>query len=63
MIDKDDPITLEFEDDCLVLVGENVKAWSRIISKIVYDNCDLHYQSWSKVPHEMVKGLKEHVKV
>jgi hypothetical protein len=62
-IDKDGSLTLEFKDDCKVLVGENAEAWSRIISKIVYNHYDLHYQSWSKVPDEMVKGLEKCVKI
>jgi hypothetical protein len=44
-------------------VGENAEAWSRIISRIVYDHCDLHYQSLTKVPKEIVRGLEERVKV
>ena len=63
MIDKDGLITLEFDDKYRIPVGENAEVWSRIISKIVYDHCDLHYDSWSKVPDVMVKSLEEHVKV
>jgi hypothetical protein len=63
MIDKHGPLTLEFKDDCKVPVGENAEACLRIISKIIYNHCDLHYQSWKKVPDEMVKGFEEHVKV
>jgi hypothetical protein len=63
MIHKHGPFTLEFKDNCKVPVGENAEAWSRIISKIVYNHCDLHYQSWKKVLDEMVKGLKERMKV
>jgi hypothetical protein len=63
MVDKDGPITLEFKDDYLVPVGKNVEAWLRIISKIIYNRCDFHYQSWSKVQDEMVKSLEERVKI
>ena len=63
MIEKNGPLTLEFKDDYKVPMGENAEAWSRIISRIVYDHCDLHYQSWSKVPKEMVKGLEQRAKV
>ncbi|XP_059436606.1 uncharacterized protein LOC132169613 [Corylus avellana] len=54
-IDKDGPLTLEFKDDYVVPVGDNAGAWSRIISKIVLNHCDLHYQSWTMVPDEMGK--------
>jgi hypothetical protein len=63
MIEKNGPLTLVWKDDCKVPVGENAEAWSRIISRIVYDHCDLHYQSWTKVPKEIVRGLEERVKV
>jgi hypothetical protein len=63
MIDKDGPLTLEFKDDCKVPVGKNAEAWSRIISKIVYDYCDLHYHSWSEILDEIVKGLEKREKV
>ena len=63
MIDKHSPLTLEWSDKYLEPVGKNAETWSRIISTIVYDHCDLHYDSWSKVPDVMVKSLEEHVKV
>ena len=63
MIDKNGPITLQFNNKCRVPVDENAKAWSRIVSKIVYNHCDLHYSSWSKVLTEMVKNIEERVKV
>ncbi|XP_059441775.1 uncharacterized protein LOC132174086 [Corylus avellana] len=62
MIHKDGPLNLEFKDEYVVPVGDNFGAWSRIISKIVLDHCDLHYQSWTMVPDEMVKRLEEQVK-
>jgi hypothetical protein len=34
-----------------------------IVSKIMYNHCDLHYSSWSKVSNVMAKNLEEHVKV
>ena len=63
MIDKYGPLTLEWSNECRVPVGDNAEAWSRIISLIVHNHCDLHYDSWSKVPDAMVKGLEERVKV
>jgi hypothetical protein len=63
MIDKVGPLTSKFKDDYKVPMGENVEKWSRIISKIAYDHCNLYYQSWSKVPNEMVKGLEKCVNV
>jgi hypothetical protein len=63
MIDKNGPITLEFNNKCRVPVGENAEAWLRILSTIVYNHCDLHYSSWSKVPNGMVKNLEKRVKV
>jgi hypothetical protein len=63
MVDKNGPITLEFEDEYRVPVGENASLWSRMISTIVYNYCDLHYDCWTKVPAEMKRRLEEHVVV
>ena len=63
IIDKNGPLMLQFKNNCRVPVGENAQAWSRIVSKIVYNHCDLHYSSWSKVPTAMVRNLEERVKV
>jgi hypothetical protein len=63
MIDKHSPLTLEWSDKYLVPVDKNVETWSRIISTIVYDHCDLQYDSWSKVSDVMVKSLEERVNV
>jgi hypothetical protein len=63
MINKNGSIMLEFNNKCQVPMGENAKAWLRIVYTIVYNHCDLHYSSLSKVPNGMVKNLEERVKV
>jgi hypothetical protein len=63
MVDKNGPITLEFEDEFRVPVGKNASLWSRMISTIVYNYCDLHYDCWTKVPTEVKRRLEEHVVV
>ena len=63
MVEKDGPITLEFEDEYQVLAGENASLWLRMISKIVYNHYDLHYDCWTMVPTELKRILEECVVV
>jgi len=34
-----------------------------LIGEVLSDHCDLHHDSWTEVPSEMVQILKNHVKV
>jgi hypothetical protein len=60
---KDGPIDIEFRGRERYPVGDNARFFSRLIGEVLSDHCDLHHDSWTKVPSEMVQILKNHVKV
>ncbi|XP_062173692.1 uncharacterized protein LOC133879172 [Alnus glutinosa] len=55
---KNGPIDLLFEDECRAPVGENSSCWSREISEVVKNHCDLHHVRWSYVPNSMKEMLE-----
>lgn len=42
MVDRDGPINIEIKDDMHLPEKENDSSWSRKISEVVYNHCDLH---------------------
>jgi len=60
---KNGPIDLLFEDECRAPVGENSSCWSRKISEVVKNHCDLHHVRWGYVPNSMKEMLEALVMV
>jgi len=56
-------ISLLFEDECQVPVGENSSFWSRKIYEVVKHHYDLHYDRWGMVPASVKRMLKALVMV
>jgi hypothetical protein len=60
---KNGPIDIEFEGQERYPSGDNAGFFPRLIGEVLSDHCDLHHDSWTEVPSEMVPILKNHVKV
>jgi hypothetical protein len=56
---KDGPIDIKFQGRERYPVGDNARFFSRLIGEVLSDHCDLHHDSWTEVPSEMVQILKK----
>jgi len=60
---KSGPIHLEIKDGTQVAVGKRGGQFTRMVSKIVRDHCELHHASWCKVPPEQKAMLRNRLTV
>jgi hypothetical protein len=57
------PILLEIKDGTQVAGGKRGRQFTRMVSKIVRNHCELHHASWCKVPPEQKAMLRNHITV
>ncbi|XP_062170486.1 uncharacterized protein LOC133876218 [Alnus glutinosa] len=55
---KSGPIHLEIKDGTQVAVGKRGGQFTRMVSKIVRNHCELHHASWCNVPPEQKEMLR-----
>jgi hypothetical protein len=60
---KNGPIRLEIKKGNKGATGKRGGQFTRLVSLIVRDHADLHYASWTKVPHEHMAMLRSRVRV
>lgn len=63
MVAKHGPIKLEIPSSHWTPVGENASMFTNKISELVRNMCELHHDSWTKVPDDVNDALENHFNV